>query len=96
MSDTPNNLAAYIWSSRIFCEEISTKSIRAHHFALYAAPPTECVLDATKTDVLAQADKLATMGLPEETEEKMLALARLSFFNTSKMTLKARRVGHRG
>ena len=48
----------------------------------------ECVLDATKADVLAQADKVATLGLPEEAEEKMLLrAAKLSFFNTSKMDL---------
>jgi type I restriction enzyme M protein len=46
------------------------------------------VLHATKADVLAQADKVATMGLPEEAEEKMLLRAAgLSFFNTSKMDL---------
>lgn len=48
----------------------------------------ECVLEATKADVLVAADKVAAMSIPEEAEEKMLLRAAgLSFFNTSKMDL---------
>lgn len=89
MSDTPNNLAAYIWS----LADLLRGDFKQSQYGRIILPFTllrrlECVLDATKPDVLAQADKLATMGLPEETEEKMLLRsARLSFFNTSKMDL---------
>ena len=99
MSDTPNNLASYIWS----LADLLRGDFKQSQYGRIILPFTllrrlECVLDATKADVLAQADKVATMGLPEEAEEKMLLRAAgLSFFNTSKMDLvKARRVGHRG
>jgi len=89
MPDTPNNLASYIWS----LADLLRGDFRQSQYGRIILPFTllrrlECVLDATKADVLAQADKVATMGLPEEAEEKMLLrAAKLSFFNTSKMDL---------
>jgi len=89
MSDTPNNLASYIWS----LADLLRGDFKQSQYGRIILPFTllrrlECVLDATKADVLAQADKVATMGLPEEAEEKMLLrAAKLSFFNTSKMDL---------
>ncbi len=89
MSDTPNNLASYIWS----LADLLRGDFKQSQYGRIILPFTllrrlECVLDATKADVLAQADKVATMGLPEEAEEKMLLRAAgLSFFNTSKMDL---------
>ena len=89
MSDTPNNLASYIWS----LADLLRGDFLEHQYGRIILPFTllrrlECVLDATKADVLAQADKVATLGLPEEAEEKMLRrAAKLSFFNTSKMDL---------
>jgi type I restriction enzyme M protein len=89
MSETPNNLASYIWS----LADLLRGDFKQSQYGRIILPFTllrrlECVLDATKADVLAQADKVATMGLPEEAEEKMLLrVAKLSFFNTSKMDL---------
>jgi len=89
MSDTPNNLASYIWS----LADLLRGDFKQSQYGRIILPFTllrrlECVLDATKADVLAQADKVATMSLPEEAEEKMLLrAAKLSFFNTSKMDL---------
>tara|TARA_B110001469_G_scaffold81371_1_gene76978 strand:+ start:184 stop:2538 length:2355 start_codon:yes stop_codon:yes gene_type:complete len=89
MSDTPNNLATYIWS----LADLLRGDFRQSQYGRVILPFTllrrlECVLEATKPDVLAAADKVATMNLPEEAEEKMLLRAAgLSFFNTSKMDL---------
>ncbi|MEZ9626934.1 type I restriction-modification system subunit M [Aliivibrio fischeri] len=49
----------------------------------------ECVLEESKDDVVAQADKVKAMNLPEEAQEKMILRATngLSFFNTSPMNL---------
>ncbi|MGJ8641151.1 MAG: type I restriction-modification system subunit M [Opitutaceae bacterium] len=89
MSDTPNNLATYIWS----LADLLRGDFKQSQYGRVILPFTllrrlECVLEATKADVLAEADKVATLGLPEEAEEKMLLRAAgLSFFNTSKMDL---------
>ncbi len=49
----------------------------------------ECVLEASKADVLAANEKVKLMPLPEEAKEKMLLKATngLSFFNTSELSL---------
>ncbi|MDQ8207357.1 class I SAM-dependent DNA methyltransferase [Coraliomargarita sp. SDUM461003] len=89
MSETPNNLATYIWS----LADLLRGDFKQSQYGRVILPFTllrrlECVLEATKADVLAEADKVATMGLPEEAEEKLLLRAAgLSFFNTSKMDL---------
>lgn len=99
MSDTPNNLASYIWS----LADLLRGDFKQSQYGRIILPFTllrrlECVLDATKADVLAQADKVATMGLPEEAEEKMLLRAAgLSFFiNLEDGFVQARRGEHRG
>jgi len=89
MSETPNNLASYIWS----LADLLRGDFKQSQYGRIILPITllrrlECVLEATKPDVLAAADKVAAMNLPEEAEEKMLLRAAgLSFFNTSKMDL---------
>lgn len=49
----------------------------------------ECVLEDSKEAVLAQAEKIKALNLPEEAQEKMLLRAAdgLTFFNTSPMDL---------
>ena len=49
----------------------------------------ECVLENSKASVLAQAEKIQSMNLPEEAQEKMLLRAAdgLTFFNASPMDL---------
>jgi type I restriction enzyme M protein len=49
----------------------------------------ECVLEPTKATVLAEFERIQTMALPEEAQEKFLLRATegLAFFNTSKMDL---------
>ena len=49
----------------------------------------ECVLEASKADVLVANEKVKVMPLPEEAKEKMLLKATngLSFFNTSELSL---------
>jgi len=89
MSETPNNLASYIWS----LADLLRGDFKQSQYGRIILPFTllrrlECVLEATKADVLVAADKVAAMSIPEEAEEKMLLRAAgLSFFNTSKMDL---------
>lgn len=49
----------------------------------------ECVLESSKPSVLAQVEKIQSMNLPEEAQEKMILRAadNLTFFNTSPMDL---------
>lgn len=49
----------------------------------------ECVLENSKASVLAQAEKIQSMNLPEEAQEKVLLRATdgLTFFNASPMDL---------
>ncbi|KZK77500.1 Type I restriction enzyme EcoKI M protein [Pseudovibrio sp. Ad46] len=48
----------------------------------------ECVLEGSKDAVLGQAEKLKSMNLPEEAQEKLLLRAAgLSFYNTSRMDM---------
>ena len=89
MSETPNNLASYIWS----LADLLRGDFKQSQYGRIILPFTllrrlECVLEATKPAVLAEAERVASMSLPEEAEEKMLLRAAdLSFFNTSKMDL---------
>tara|TARA_B100000614_G_scaffold257245_2_gene277143 strand:- start:209 stop:526 length:318 start_codon:yes stop_codon:yes gene_type:complete len=89
MSDTPNNLANYIWS----LADLLRGDFKQSQYGRVILPFTllrrlECVLETSKPAVLAEAEKLAKMNLPEEAQEKMLLRASgLSFFNTSKMDL---------
>ncbi|ADE54199.1 type I restriction-modification system subunit M [Coraliomargarita akajimensis] len=89
MSDTPNNLAAYIWS----LADLLRGDFKQSQYGRVILPFTllrrlECVLEASKPAVLAKADEIKDKGLSEEAQEKMLLRAGgLSFFNTSKMDL---------
>ncbi|MBT7024300.1 MAG: type I restriction-modification system subunit M N-terminal domain-containing protein, partial [Gammaproteobacteria bacterium] len=90
MSQTSNNLAAYIWS----LADLLRGDFRQSQYGRVILPFTllrrlECVLEESKEVVLAEYDKVLKMNLPEEAQEKLLLRATngLSFFNTSKMDL---------
>lgn len=85
----PNNLAAYCWS----IADLLRGDFKQSQYGRIILPFTllrrlEGVLEETKEAVLAEAEKVKTMSLPEEAQEKLLLRASgLSFFNTSKMDL---------
>lgn len=90
MSETPNNLAAYIWS----LADLLRGDFKQSQYGRVILPFTllrrlEGVLEESKEAVLAEYDKVLKMNLPEEAQEKLLLRATngLSFFNTSKMDL---------
>lgn len=89
MSESPNNLASYIWS----LADLLRGDFKQSQYGRIILPFTllrrlECVLEPSKEKVLKEAEKVKKMNLPEEAEEKMLLRAAgLSFFNTSKMDL---------
>ncbi|MEH6638678.1 MAG: class I SAM-dependent DNA methyltransferase [Porticoccaceae bacterium] len=93
-SQTPNNLAAYCWS----IADLLRGDFKQSQYGRIILPFTllrrlEGVLEASKLQVLAEVEKVQTMNLPEEAQEKLLLRATqisgqtLSFFNTSKMDL---------
>ncbi|WP_347989881.1 class I SAM-dependent DNA methyltransferase [Methylomonas sp. AM2-LC] len=90
MSQTPNNLAAYIWS----LADLLRGDFKQSQYGRIILPFTllrrlECVLADSKDAVLAQVKKVQAMNLPEEAQEKLLLRAAndLKFYNTSKMDL---------
>ena len=90
MEQTPNNLAAYCWS----IADLLRGDFKQSQYGRIILPFTllrrlEGVLEDGKAAVLTEYDKVQTMGLPEEAQEKLLlrATGGLSFFNTSKMDL---------
>lgn len=90
MSQSSNNLAAYIWS----LADLLRGDFKQSQYGRVILPFTllrrlECVLAASKPKVLAEVEKLAKQKLPDEAREKLLlrATGGLSFFNTSKMDL---------
>ncbi|WP_422461527.1 type I restriction-modification system subunit M [Endozoicomonas sp. ALB115] len=89
MSNTHNNLAAFIWS----VADLLRGDFKQSQYGRIILPFTllrrlECVLEPTKEAVLAQYEKVTVMNLPEEGREKLLLRAAgLSFFNTSPMDL---------
>jgi len=90
MTQTPNNLAAFIWS----LADLLRGDFRQSQYGRVILPFTllrrlEGVLEGSKQAVLDQHDKIQAMNLPEEAQEKMLLRATngLSFCNTSKMDL---------
>ena len=96
MSQTSNNLAAYIWS----LADLLRGDFRQSQYGRIILPFTllrrlECVLEASKAAVLAEYDKIQQLGVSEEAQEKLLLRATklpgqtegLSFFNTSKMDM---------
>jgi len=90
MSQSTNNLAAYIWS----LADLLRGDFKQSQYGRIILPFTllrrlECVLEKSKAKVLAEYAKVRKIKLPEEAEEKMLlrATGGLSFFNISKMDL---------
>jgi len=90
MTQTTNNLAAYIWS----LADLLRGDFKQSQYGRVILPFTllrrlEGVLEDSKEKVLAEYEKVKKMNLPEEAEEKLLlrATGGLSFFNTSKMDL---------
>ncbi|EJL8715254.1 SAM-dependent DNA methyltransferase [Vibrio alginolyticus] len=90
---TNNNFsqtAAFIWS----VADLLRGDFKQSQYGRVILPFTllrrlECVLEESKGAVVAQAEKVKAMNLPEEAQEKMLLRATngLSFFNTSPMNL---------
>lgn len=90
MTQTTNNLAAYIWS----LADLLRGDFKQSQYGRVILPFTllrrlEGVLEESKEAVLAEYEKVQKMDLPEEAEEKLLlrATGGLSFFNISKMDL---------
>lgn len=89
MSHSTNNLASYSWS----LADLLRGDFRQSQYGRIILPFTllrrlECVLKASKPEVLAEVERIEKMGLPEEAKEKLLLRAsKLSFYNTSKMDL---------
>lgn len=90
MTQTPNNLAAYIWS----LADLLRGDFKQSQYGRIILPFTllrrlECVLEDSKAAMLAQVEKVQAMNVSEEAQEKLLLRATngLSFYNTSKMDL---------
>jgi type I restriction enzyme M protein len=90
MTQSTNNLAAYIWS----LADLLRGDFKQSQYGRVILPFTllrrlECVLADSKEAVLKEYEKVKKMKLPEEAQEKLLIRATkgLSFFNTSKMDL---------
>jgi len=90
MTQSTNNLAAYIWS----LADLLRGDFKQSQYGRIILPFTllrrlEGVLSLSKEAVLAEHDKIQKMKLPEEAEEKLLlrATSGLSFFNISRMDL---------
>jgi len=90
MTQTSNNLATESWA----IADLLRGDFRQSQYGRIILPfcllrRLECVLEASKEAVLAEQQKITSMNLPEEAQEKLLlrATGGLSFFNTSKMDL---------
>lgn len=94
MTQSTNNLAAYIWS----LADLLRGDFKQSQYGRVILPFTllrrlECVLAETKSAVLDEHERVRKLGLSEEAEEKILLRAtrkdgqELSFFNISKMDL---------
>ena len=88
-NQTPNNLAAFIWS----VADLLRGDFKQSQYGRIILPFTllrrlECVLEPTKEAVVAEHDNVKAMNLPEESAEKFLFRAsKHTFFNTSPMNL---------
>ena len=93
-SPTANNLAAFCWS----IADLLRGDFKQSQYGRIILPFTllrrlECVLEASKEQVLAGYEKIKPLNLPEEAQEKLLLRATqidghtLSFYNLSKMDL---------
>jgi len=89
VSQSTNNLAAYIWS----LADLLRGDFKQSQYGRIILPFTllrrlECVLKDHKGHVLTELARVEKMGLPEEAKEKLLLRAsNLSFYNTSQMDL---------
>jgi type I restriction enzyme M protein len=90
MTQTPNNLASDSWA----IADLLRGDFKQSQYGRIILPfcllrRLECVLESTKDKVLAEYEKVQSMKLPEEAQEKLLlrATGGLSFFNISKMDL---------
>ena len=90
MTQSTNNLAAYIWS----LADLLRGDFKQSQYGRVILPFTllrrlEGVLEESKEEVLTAYEKVNAMNLPEEAEEKLLlrATGGLAFFNISKMDL---------
>lgn len=89
MSQSTNNLASYIWS----LADLLRGDFRQSQYGRIILPFTllrrlECVLDANKPTVLEELARVEKQDMSEDVKEKFLLRAsRLSFYNTSKMSL---------
>ena len=96
MSQSHNNLAAFIWS----VADLLRGDFKQSQYGRIILPFTllrrlECVLAPSKASVLAKYEQVKTMNLPTDGKEKMLLPATrttdnpqgLTFFNTSQMDL---------
>lgn len=95
-NQTPNNLAAYCWS----IADLLRGDFKQSQYGRIILPFTllrrlEGVLEESKEAVLAEYEKVQTMNLPEDAQEKLLLRVTktsnkpdgLQFYNTSKMDL---------
>lgn len=89
-TQSPNNLAAFCWS----IADLLRGDFKQSQYGRIILPFTllrrlEGVLESSKAQVLAELERIQSMNLPEEAQEKLLlrATGGLSFFNTSKMDL---------
>ncbi len=93
MAQSTNNLAAYIWS----LADLLRGDFKQSQYGRIILPFTllrrlECVLESSKPKVLAEYEKVKSMNLNEEAEEKWLLnkackRKKLTFYNTSQMDL---------
>ena len=90
MTQETNNLAADLWA----LADLLRGDFRQSQYGRVILPfallrRLECVLETSKSAVLAEATKVEKMAIAEEAKEKLLlrATGGLSFFNTSPMDL---------
>ncbi len=81
MTQTPNNLAAYIWS----LADLLRGDFKQSQYGRIILPFTllrrlECVLEDSKESVLAQVEKVQAMNVSEEAQEKLLLRATIRWF----------------
>jgi type I restriction-modification system DNA methylase subunit len=95
MTQETNNLAADLWA----LADLLRGDFRQSQYGRVILPfallrRLECVLESSKSAVLAEAAKVEKMAIAEEAKEKLLlrATGGLSFFNTSPMDLSTLRV----
>ena len=84
MSESPNNLASFIWS----LADLLRGDFKQSQYGRIILPFTllrrlECVLEPTKDTVLTEVEKVHKMNLPEEVEEKLLQERRTALISAA-------------